>query len=200
MPTLSARYTIDLSEEWMAGFKYKGWYYDIYDWVFLGRLRFLSLCSVIKVCNVSVCVKQAGSVISKLSREEEELEGLKTECNDAGCKIQSQQAEIESIRALVRKNPLVLKASHKHYDTTISCSQQSQHASSRNVAWRTPSMMPSTGMTLSCRIWALLSGILRPNSPTSMEISSSNGRTTKLCSIQRWNWSWRLERIMASWM
>ncbi|XP_056600022.1 phakinin [Triplophysa dalaica] len=46
--------------------------------------------------------KQAGSVTSKLSREEEELEGLKTECNDAGCKIQSHQAEIESIRALKR--------------------------------------------------------------------------------------------------
>ena len=39
---------------------------------------------------------------SKLSREEEELESLKTECNDAGCKIQSLQAQTESIRALVR--------------------------------------------------------------------------------------------------
>ncbi|KAA0719340.1 Phakinin 49 kDa cytoskeletal protein [Triplophysa tibetana] len=46
--------------------------------------------------------KKAGSVTSKRSREEEELEGLKTECNEAGCKIQSQQAEIESMRALKR--------------------------------------------------------------------------------------------------
>ncbi|KAI7809767.1 putative phakinin [Triplophysa rosa] len=46
--------------------------------------------------------KQSDSVNSKLSREEEELEGLKTECNDAGCKIKSLQAEIESIRALKR--------------------------------------------------------------------------------------------------
>ncbi|KAL0966883.1 hypothetical protein UPYG_G00301350 [Umbra pygmaea] len=46
--------------------------------------------------------KQAECVGSKLSREEEELESLKTECNDAGCKIQSLQAETESIRALKR--------------------------------------------------------------------------------------------------
>uniref|UniRef100_A0A8K9XNG6 Beaded filament structural protein 2, phakinin n=1 Tax=Oncorhynchus mykiss TaxID=8022 RepID=A0A8K9XNG6_ONCMY len=46
--------------------------------------------------------KQAESMGSKLSREEEELESLKTECNDAGCKIQSLQAQTESIRALKR--------------------------------------------------------------------------------------------------
>lgn len=46
--------------------------------------------------------KQAESVNSKLSREEEQLEHLKTECNDAGCKIQSLQAETESMRALKR--------------------------------------------------------------------------------------------------
>ncbi len=46
-------------------------------------------------------VQQADSVNSELSREEEELESLKTECNNAGCKIQSLQAETESIRALV---------------------------------------------------------------------------------------------------
>ncbi|XP_051554819.1 phakinin-like isoform X2 [Myxocyprinus asiaticus] len=45
---------------------------------------------------------KADSVNSKLSREEEELERLKTDCNDAGCKIQSLQAETESIRALKR--------------------------------------------------------------------------------------------------
>ncbi|XP_051555940.1 phakinin-like isoform X2 [Myxocyprinus asiaticus] len=45
---------------------------------------------------------KADSVNSKLSQEEEELECLKTECNDAGCKIQSLQAETESIRALKR--------------------------------------------------------------------------------------------------
>ncbi|XP_035656562.1 phakinin-like [Oncorhynchus keta] len=46
--------------------------------------------------------KQEESVGSKLSHEEEELESLKTEYNDAGCKIQSLQAETESIRALKR--------------------------------------------------------------------------------------------------
>ncbi|XP_062386419.1 phakinin isoform X2 [Sardina pilchardus] len=46
--------------------------------------------------------KQADSLNSKLSREEEEMEGLKSECNDAGCKIQSLQAETESMRALKR--------------------------------------------------------------------------------------------------
>ncbi|XP_059419492.1 phakinin-like [Carassius carassius] len=46
--------------------------------------------------------KQTENVASKLSREEEELESLKTECSDAGCKIQSLQAETESIRALKR--------------------------------------------------------------------------------------------------
>ncbi|XP_051985034.1 phakinin-like [Xyrauchen texanus] len=45
---------------------------------------------------------KADSVNSKLSREEEEFEHLKTDCNDAGCKIQSLQAETESIRALKR--------------------------------------------------------------------------------------------------
>ncbi|KAJ8397412.1 hypothetical protein AAFF_G00439610 [Aldrovandia affinis] len=46
--------------------------------------------------------KQVDSLNSKLSREEEELESLKTECSDAGCKIQSLQAETESMRALKR--------------------------------------------------------------------------------------------------
>ncbi|KPP67353.1 phakinin-like [Scleropages formosus] len=45
---------------------------------------------------------KAESVETKLSREEEELESLKMECNDAGCKIQSLQAETESMRALKR--------------------------------------------------------------------------------------------------
>lgn len=39
---------------------------------------------------------------SRLSPEEEQVEALKAECSDTGCKIQSLQAEIESIRALVR--------------------------------------------------------------------------------------------------
>lgn len=39
---------------------------------------------------------------SKLSPEEEQVEALKAECSDTGCKIQSLQAETESIRALVR--------------------------------------------------------------------------------------------------
>lgn len=37
---------------------------------------------------------------------QEQLEALKVECSDAGCKIQSLQAEIESIRALVREGHL----------------------------------------------------------------------------------------------
>lgn len=39
---------------------------------------------------------------SSLSPDQEQLEALKAECSDSGCKIQSLQAEIESIRALVR--------------------------------------------------------------------------------------------------
>lgn len=40
---------------------------------------------------------------SRLSPEEEQVEALKAECSDTGCKIQSLQAETESIRALVRQ-------------------------------------------------------------------------------------------------
>ncbi|XP_070701475.1 phakinin [Pempheris klunzingeri] len=40
--------------------------------------------------------------VSRLSPEEEQVEALKAECNDTGCKIQSLQAETESIRALKR--------------------------------------------------------------------------------------------------
>ncbi|XP_077471915.1 phakinin [Stigmatopora argus] len=40
--------------------------------------------------------------VSRLSPEEEELEALKVQCSDAGCKMQSLQAETESIRALKR--------------------------------------------------------------------------------------------------
>ncbi|CAL8368313.1 unnamed protein product [Boreogadus saida] len=38
----------------------------------------------------------------KMSRGQEEMEGLKTQCSESGCKIQSLQAETESIRALKR--------------------------------------------------------------------------------------------------
>ncbi|KAK9538273.1 hypothetical protein VZT92_003458 [Zoarces viviparus] len=41
-------------------------------------------------------------VSSRLSPEEEQVEALKAKCNDTGCKIQSLQAETESIRALRR--------------------------------------------------------------------------------------------------
>ncbi|XP_049889083.1 phakinin isoform X2 [Epinephelus moara] len=40
--------------------------------------------------------------VSRLSPEEEQVEALKAECNETGCKIQSLQAETESIRALRR--------------------------------------------------------------------------------------------------
>ncbi|CAI5677162.1 phakinin [Oreochromis niloticus] len=46
--------------------------------------------------------KEALCVSSKLSPEEEQVEALKAECSDTGCKIQSLQAETESIRALKR--------------------------------------------------------------------------------------------------
>uniref|UniRef100_A0A3Q2CJ88 Beaded filament structural protein 2, phakinin n=1 Tax=Cyprinodon variegatus TaxID=28743 RepID=A0A3Q2CJ88_CYPVA len=46
--------------------------------------------------------KEAQSVGSRLSPEEEQVEALKTECSEVGCKIQSLQAETESIRALKR--------------------------------------------------------------------------------------------------
>uniref|UniRef100_A0A665TAS5 Beaded filament structural protein 2, phakinin n=1 Tax=Echeneis naucrates TaxID=173247 RepID=A0A665TAS5_ECHNA len=40
--------------------------------------------------------------VSRMSPEEEQVEALKSECSEAGCKIQSLQAETESIRALKR--------------------------------------------------------------------------------------------------
>uniref|UniRef100_A0A4W6CLF9 Beaded filament structural protein 2, phakinin n=1 Tax=Lates calcarifer TaxID=8187 RepID=A0A4W6CLF9_LATCA len=46
--------------------------------------------------------KEAQCMSSRLSPEEEQVETLKAECNDTGCKIQSLHAETESIRALVR--------------------------------------------------------------------------------------------------
>ncbi|TWW73137.1 Phakinin 49 kDa cytoskeletal protein [Takifugu flavidus] len=46
--------------------------------------------------------KEAPCVSSRLSPGEEQLEALKAECSDNGCRIQSLQAEIESIRALKR--------------------------------------------------------------------------------------------------
>ena len=49
-----------------------------------------------------VFLQEAQCVSSRLSPEEQQVEALKAECNDTGCKIQSLQAETESIRALVR--------------------------------------------------------------------------------------------------
>nr|XP_006634556.1 PREDICTED: phakinin isoform X2 [Lepisosteus oculatus] len=46
--------------------------------------------------------KQSESTNTKLSKEEEKVESLKMECSDLGCKIQSLQAETESMRALKR--------------------------------------------------------------------------------------------------
>ncbi|XP_021168156.2 phakinin [Fundulus heteroclitus] len=46
--------------------------------------------------------KEAQCVGSRLSPEEEQVEALKAECSDVGCRIQSLQAETESIRALKR--------------------------------------------------------------------------------------------------
>ncbi|XP_028328982.1 phakinin [Gouania willdenowi] len=46
--------------------------------------------------------KEAQCVNSHLSPEEEQLDSLKNQCSETGCKIQSLQAETESIRALKR--------------------------------------------------------------------------------------------------
>ncbi|KAM7399941.1 hypothetical protein PAMA_004565 [Pampus argenteus] len=46
--------------------------------------------------------KEAQCVSSRFSPEEKQVEALKAECSNAGCKIQSLQAETESIRALKR--------------------------------------------------------------------------------------------------
>lgn len=58
----------------------------------------LQVCLMVCVC---VSMQEAQCVSSRLSPEEEQVEALKAECNDTGCKIQSLQAETESIRALV---------------------------------------------------------------------------------------------------
>nr|XP_040028029.1 phakinin isoform X1 [Gasterosteus aculeatus aculeatus] len=47
-------------------------------------------------------LQEVQCVRSRLSPEEEQVEALKAECHDTGCKIQSLQAETESIRALRR--------------------------------------------------------------------------------------------------
>lgn len=47
--------------------------------------------------------QEAQCVSSRRSPEEEQMEALKAECHDARCKIQSLQAETESIRTLVRQ-------------------------------------------------------------------------------------------------
>ncbi|XP_023648770.1 phakinin [Paramormyrops kingsleyae] len=46
--------------------------------------------------------KQAEKLSCQLSQEEEQLESLKSECNNASCKMQSLQAQTESLRALKR--------------------------------------------------------------------------------------------------
>ncbi|PWA32774.1 hypothetical protein CCH79_00020364 [Gambusia affinis] len=46
--------------------------------------------------------KEAPSAASRLSAEEQQAEALKAECSDVSCRIQSFQAETESIRALKR--------------------------------------------------------------------------------------------------
>jgi len=46
-------------------------------------------------------LQEAQCVSSSLSPKEEQVEALKAECSETGCKIQSLQAETESIRALV---------------------------------------------------------------------------------------------------
>lgn len=65
---------------------------------------------------MSACLQEAQCVSSRLSPQEEQVEALKSECSDTGCKIQSLQAEIESIRALVRP-PTSL--SHEHQADNI---------------------------------------------------------------------------------
>lgn len=74
------------------------------------------------------------------------------------------------------------------------------HDPCRNEAWRMPSMMPSTGMTLSSKIWDLLSESWRLSSTTSTGTSSSSAVTMKPYSTTRWSWRWRLEHIMESLM
>ncbi|XP_054624697.1 phakinin [Dunckerocampus dactyliophorus] len=57
--------------------------------------------------------------VSQLSPEEEELEALKVECSDAGCRIQSLQAETESIRALKRGLENSLGDAHHWHDMEL---------------------------------------------------------------------------------
>lgn len=79
---------------------------------------------------------------SRLSPEEKEVEALKAECTDTGCKIQSLQAETESIRALVRytiDTPLI---QDQHIIDRIRTGSLPQlircvMASCRNAVWRT---------------------------------------------------------------
>lgn len=51
-----------------------------------------------------MCAQQDEGLGSKMSQGQEEVETLKNECSESSCKIQSLQAETESIRALVSSN------------------------------------------------------------------------------------------------
>ncbi|XP_053739896.1 phakinin isoform X1 [Synchiropus splendidus] len=63
--------------------------------------------------------QEAQSVGSRLSPEEQQVETLKAECTDAGIKIQSLQAETESIRALRRGLENSLGDAHHWHDVEL---------------------------------------------------------------------------------
>lgn len=70
---------------------------------------------------------------SRLSPQEEQVEALKAECSDTGCKIQSLQAEIESIRALVRPTT---SWSHDYLTNVILLPVSQWHCDNIDNIWR----------------------------------------------------------------
>ncbi|MGH0150931.1 UNVERIFIED_CONTAM: hypothetical protein FKN15_042847 [Acipenser sinensis] len=85
--------------------------------------------------------QRSESVNAKMSQKEEEVESLKTEFNDIGCKIQSLQAETESMRALQRSESVNAKMSQKEEEVEslktefndIGCKIQSLQAETESM-------------------------------------------------------------------
>ncbi|XP_027877141.1 phakinin isoform X2 [Xiphophorus couchianus] len=63
--------------------------------------------------------KEAPCAASHLSAEEQQAEALKAECSDVSCRIQSLQAETESIRALKRGLENSLSDAHHWHDVEL---------------------------------------------------------------------------------
>lgn len=88
---------------------------------------------------------------SRLSPQEEQVEALKAECSDTGCKIQSLQAEIESIRALVR-SPTSWSHDHQANNIPLPVNEMAQAAWAFYEIHVTNETVASSGSILDSRV------------------------------------------------